>query len=244
MRSLDSLPVSDNHQMNAMEPGTMSSETLPLSLDHLTATSIEDAQCPFEDSVTSWLNQGYACHLAAQNLTYLCEDGDSLADHARTSTPVEEQSGELPAVAEGLKSDDVVILKYLISIFVRKVLHRILVSECYGCRVDHPSQRRHSCLYEPHIFYYDTRYDEICEGLFTPTLTDALGYAIRTVSGKTVTPCRILGGVDVITNDMRSEPYIVEKLDQVIKDTDGLLIDHALGRIMHLWKGGDPADHP
>ena len=201
----------------------------------------EDATCSTDvytmggvnDDPNTWLNHDYAVMLGSQNLTYVTTPERSPLEPTATSTPKRKRSDvskeSLESIAEIAKCkdilfsecllpEDVEILKSVLYLCLRKVVGRKIEDDCYGCTVDYPSQLQHSCLFEPPIFYFERFYETICEMLFTPELHRALAYGLHAIRGKTVSPYRILGAAEVIISDLRSEPYIIEKLDQASKD--------------------------
>ena len=120
-----------------------------------------------------------------------------------------------PSSADRLDHDDIGVLRCVVGWCVEILIVSALERACYGCSVNHPSQRQHTCLYEPDAYHYDTSYNDICMGLFKPTLPCALGHAMKMLRGKMVSEHRIMGAVDVIVSEWRSEPYIIEKLRQI-----------------------------
>lgn len=59
------------------------------------------------------------------------------------------------------------ILKYLYARMVLDLLPHVVIENCYGCEVDHPSQVQHTCLMwtkMEHLgIYFDTVYKKIDE---------------------------------------------------------------------------------
>ena len=207
----------------------------------------DDAQCSTDIIASAWLNHEYVQKLVDENLTFMNDDlVADVVDPIVTSTPVNTLSDGMRDILPTyscLKVDDITLVKSIVCLCVKNVIHHRLVAECFGCTVDHPSQRRHSCLYEPPAYYFATHYDDICEALFIPALTNALGYALHAVYGKTVHPERLLGAVEVIVSEMCSEPYIIESLDKATKDiTDGES-NHVLDTSVSLFSAGNKYDH-
>ena len=203
----------------------------------------EDAMCSTEIITSACLNHEYAKKLGDENLTFM---NGHVTDPIATSTPVNTLSGGLgPTVPtySCLKLDDITLVKSIVYLCVKNVVHHRLVAECFGCTVDHPSQRRHSCLYEPPAYYFAAHYDDICEALLIPALTNALGYALHAVYGKTVHGERLLGAAEVIVSEMRSEPYIIEGLDRAMKDIGEGFSIHVLDTSLSLWAAGNGYDH-
>ena len=208
---------------------------IPPAEDAICSTEVYSAGCVSDDPNT-WLNYDYATMLGSQNLTYVTGAGRSPDEPIDASTPKRKRSNTAMESSESydetakfkelllshrcicLLHEDVEVLKSVIYVCLRSLVRRKIVEDCYGCNVDHPSQLQHSCLFEPPIFYFERCYETICGWLFIPGLHRALAYALDSIRGKTVSPQRIMGAVEVIISDLRSEPYIIEKLNEASKD--------------------------
>ena len=117
--------------------------------------------------------------------------------------------------AERLDHDDIKALRCVIAWCVESLIVSGLEGACYGCLVNHPSQRHHTCLYEPDAYHFDRCYDDICVELFKPSLPGALCHALVLLRRKTVSAHRVMGAAEAIVSEWRSEPYIIEKLKEI-----------------------------
>ena len=194
------------------------------------------------DAPTHWVH-AYGQRLGEQNLTFL----DTVEEEV--TTPILHQD-----IRDTVKNDhtsdlqdeicmragDIAVLKGTLCLFLESVIGTALEADCYGCLVNHPSQLQHSCLFEPCLHYFEIRFDVLCDNLFKPTLAAALSYALKNLCSKDISTSRILGAADAIVHELKSEPYILEKLKEIIAL---FLTDAAQPTVTHclkLWLGDCP----
>nr|DAC81403.1 TPA_asm: acintoc5 [Pimephales minnow adintovirus] len=126
-----------------------------------------------------------------------------------------------------IKAATVLILEHLIGV-KRK-------DECEGCLIDHPSQMQHSCLFDPPNYYFDTHFDELSAKLFKPNFHSIIAIILNRC-GLRSRAHRIQGTVGAILHELKDEPFILAKLD----DIRGKLLDKACTEIVHdvvdLWE--------
>lgn len=77
--------------------------------------------------------------------------------------------------------------------------------------MDHPSQTRNACLYEPSAYYFHGCFDEISLKLLRPELKNILAQALN-LCGVTPHLQRIQGAVEMILFELKDEMYIVKQL--------------------------------
>ena len=73
---------------------------------------------------------------------------------------------------------------------------------CNGCKIDHPSQRQHSCLFEfdqIRCMYFD----QILDSVFRPSLGKALHYLFAQISPKAFSQDKLLGAVETLRHYLR-----------------------------------------
>lgn len=58
----------------------------------------------------------------------------------------------------------------LVASLLEVIIDRDMVKNCRGCEIDHPSQLRHSCLFEADPNYFDQHFEEILEKIHVPWL--------------------------------------------------------------------------
>lgn len=103
------------------------------------------------------------------------------------------------------------IIKAVVTVLLEHLIDKRMKKECAGCEVDHPSQTRHSCLFEPAPYYFYGCYDEISQKLLKPELKNILANTLKPF-GLTPHLQRIQGTVESVLCDLRDEIYIVEEL--------------------------------
>ncbi|MGH0137267.1 UNVERIFIED_CONTAM: hypothetical protein FKN15_013113 [Acipenser sinensis] len=111
------------------------------------------------------------------------------------------------------------IVKGLLASLLEVIIDRDLQKNCAGCAVDHPSQRWHSCLFEADYGYFNRRVEEIIAKIHVPWLKILVSKALHLLDfflplnkiQKLVEDCLI---------ELRPEPYIKEKLQQLQQDLD------------------------
>ena len=87
-------------------------------------------------------------------------------------------------------------------------------NNCISCEYEHPSQRRHSCLFEPEAFYFQYSFDNQVSKIKTPWLSANFSEAL-TVFGQKPNPVHVLGAVETLVSELKDEPYIREKLFEI-----------------------------
>ncbi|XDV31530.1 hypothetical protein PO909_002521 [Leuciscus waleckii] len=127
-----------------------------------------------------------------------------------------------------IKAATVVLLQHLIG--------KKLKNDCEGCEIDHPSQLQHSCLFDPPNYYFDTHFDELSTKLFRPYFHAIIGILLGRLGLKSH-PHRIQGTVRTILHELKDEPFIAAKLEEI----SARLLDKPCEEIVHdvvdLWEG-------
>ena len=152
-------------------------------------------------------------------------DDDETLMEAPKCAPTEDVDGQV--CATGLR-----LIKSAVVVILQHIIDNKLKETCLGCEVNHPSQRRHSCLFEPDIFFFEKHYDEITRTLFTPGLRHAIAGLLKCF-GIQLPLLKIQGCAETVVCELRSEPYIVEKLQEIRES----LVDHISGQFV-----GDAVD--
>ena len=87
--------------------------------------------------------------------------------------------------------------------------------DCYGCEVDHPSQRQHACLYPPEPGYFRTNFDQLAASLLSWDFIPALKYTLEK-TGLNVEEARVEGAADAFLYNLKPEEDILEKAGEII----------------------------
>ncbi|XDV47098.1 hypothetical protein PO909_016812 [Leuciscus waleckii] len=106
------------------------------------------------------------------------------------------------------------IIKAVLAGILEFFIDKRMQNSCDGCTVDHPSQTRHTCLFEPSAYYFYGCFEEISLKLLTPELKNILAQALSQYGGRPHLQ-RIQGAVEAILYDLKDEMYIVEQLSLI-----------------------------
>ncbi|KAL0152654.1 hypothetical protein M9458_052377 [Cirrhinus mrigala] len=128
------------------------------------------------------------------------------------------------------------IIKALIVLLLQHIIDKKLRDECEGCATDHPSQLQHTCLFEPTAYYFDSRFEELCRKLFKPDLQTIIDFTLRRCGLKSNNILRIQGTAGAILHELRDEPFIVAKLQEIREK----LLDESYKKVVYdavdLWQ--------
>ena len=176
-----------------------------------------------------WINK-FCTVLGYHNLAFLRNYGVSTPSPASETpdTTVDETDGCLGDTGHR-------IIKAILAVILEILIDKQMKKDCLGCTVDHPSQTRHSCLFEPCAYYFYGCFEEISLKLHTPELKNILAQALSQYGGKPHLQ-RIEGAVEVILYGLKDEMYIVEQLSLIREK----LIDESCKEIIYTavdkWK--------
>lgn len=130
---------------------------------------------------------------------------------------------------DGMTTPEVLkLIKSCVCIVLQHVINRMLNESCFGCEVDHPSQRQHSCLYEPVAYYYQTHIVDIKERLFKTGVLQVIVQVLKTY-GLHLPTQKIFGAVEAFVYELEEEPYICEKLRNIEEN----LVDRQRGQFVY-----------
>ena len=135
-----------------------------------------------------------------------------------------------------IRSDGFKIIKATVVVLLEHIINKKLKELCLGCEVDHPSQIRHSCLFEPGPYFFDAYFDELTRNLVRPDLKHIVAQALSRC-GLRVHPQRIQGSVEAILHELRDEVFIVEKLREVREKVVDVSSEQIVYDAVDSWKG-------
>lgn len=202
-------------------------ETLPAMPDD-NATPLETLPQTYNNG---WLDK-FCMELGYHNLTFLTTPyGSSGAiAGAEACAGVDDTDG-------CIRIDAFKIIKATIVVILEHLINKKLKELCLGCAVDHPSQLRHSCLFEPSAYFFDAYFEELTRNLVKPELKHIIAQALNRF-GLRINPHRIQGSVDAILCELRDEVYIVEKLREVREKVVDVASEQIVYDAVDCWKGG------
>lgn len=106
------------------------------------------------------------------------------------------------------------IIKGAVTVVLQHIVNAKLKQDCLGCEIDHPSQMQHSCLFEPTAYYFAAHFLEFSRKLFTDKLYNIVASALQR-RGFKVDIRTIQGAASAICHELKDEPYIIAKLDDI-----------------------------
>ncbi|KAL1266467.1 hypothetical protein QQF64_002142 [Cirrhinus molitorella] len=204
-------------------------ETMPAMPDD-NATHLENTPQPCDNS---WLDK-FCLELGYHNLTFLTTPYGSAGAIAGAAAyaGVDDTDG-------CISTDAFRIIKATIVVILEHLINKKLKELCQGCEVDHPSQLRHSCLFEPCAYFFDAYFEELSRSLIKPELKHIIAQSLMRF-GLRINPQRIQGSVDAILCELRDEVYIVEKIREKVVDVNS---EQIVNDAVDSWKGTSKISH-
>ncbi len=95
---------------------------------------------------------------------------------------------------------------------------------------------QHSCLFDPPNFYFDTHFDELSGKLFKPFFHSIIGILLNRCGLKSH-PHRIQGTVGTILHELKDEPFIVAKLEEIRLKLLDKPCKEIVYDVVDLWQG-------
>lgn len=138
-----------------------------------------------------------------------CTNGEDVCGNLKAISPADNNGSS--DVADCVAELPLRLVKACVCVTLQHIITRHLEKSCHGCFVNHPSQFRHSCLFEPDSFYFQTHLVEIKRDLFKPPLIQSLTHCLRHYGFK-ANPLKLQGAVEAIVFELTVVPYICEHL--------------------------------
>lgn len=173
---------------------------------------------------------------------------DNAVHHIQTDDPAESSGslmevGDTPIdITDGFFTDlGYNVIKGVVTVVLQHIINVKLKEECLGCEIDHPSQMQHSCLFEPTSYYFASHFLEFSRKLFKDKLYHLAASALQR-SGFKADTRTIQGAACAIYYELKDEPYIVAKLEEIRQsllnnDTDKLFCD-----VVNTWYSPTDSD--
>ncbi len=166
--------------------------------------------------------------------------GSDLGSHNLTYLPIAKAGLDTKAgldATDGCFSDvGFKIIKAATVVLLEHLIGDKLKEDCEGCAIDHPSQLQHSCLFDPPNFYFDTHFDELSGKLFKPFFHSIIGILLNRCGLKSH-PHRIQGTVGTILHELKDEPFIVAKLEEIRLKLLDKPCKEIVYDVVDLWQG-------
>ena len=120
---------------------------------------------------------------------------------------VEEEEEEEPhATTRSLTEDDLDTIQEFLSRCQELASWEKNEALCYGCQINHPSQRRHPCLFQFEqikLMYFD----QILDSVFKPSLGKALHYLFSQISPEPFSQEKLLGAAETLKHYLKLEHH-------------------------------------
>ena len=136
------------------------------------------------------------------------------------------------------------IVKGALSHILGHIIDSDLKESCYGCAIDHPSQRQHSCLYPPDIYYFEANFDKLVKRLFKPWLKYALAKALTVFGVKPPHLSKLQGAAEAIVCSFKEEPFIRETLQELRNTVTDQPSEKACFDAVSFWNEHSFLDEP
>lgn len=219
------------------DDNAVSQESTPVYCNNTAKTDVtmsDDSAIPLEPHPqtcdNSWLDK-FCMDLGYHNLTFLTTPYGNTGSIAGAAAYAGADYTDGCIRADGFK-----IIKATVVVLLEHLINKKLKELCAGCEVNHPSQIRHSCLFEPGPYFFDAYFEELSRSLLKPELKHIVAQALSRC-GIRVHPQRIQGSVDAILHDLRDEVYIVEKLREVREKVVDDTCEQIVNDTVDSWKG-------
>lgn len=117
-----------------------------------------------------------------------------------------------------------------------RIIEKDLREHCNGCAIDHPSQRQHSCLYDPEDFYLHFNAKRLLTKLFRPWLKYTLARALK-LCGVSRIPSleKIQAAAETTVCELRDEPDFKTALRDIKHKTASVYNDTVNEDIVEYW---------
>ncbi|KAF5885373.1 zinc finger BED domain-containing protein 4-like [Clarias magur] len=123
------------------------------------------------------------------------------------------------------------------------VLYCYLEETCYGCNVDHPSQKHHACLWGiPDDFFRDN-FGEVRKRLWTDRFIPSIRLFLEANSLSPTDESKLRGVAETFLHELRFIPNIEDTLLQIQKVLTGedetTPKNRSLEQVVNFWYGND-----
>lgn len=112
------------------------------------------------------------------------------------------------------------LLKMVVIHLVNHALHDVFKESCYGCQVNHPSQKQHECLWPLPGTYYRDNFTKLMGKLWNGRFTSAISRFL-TSNGVYGTGGRVQGATEMILYELKNVENISDKFDEIYGNISG-----------------------
>jgi hypothetical protein len=105
-------------------------------------------------------------------------------------------------------------IKASVATLLNVVIGEYIREKCIGCEINHPSQRRHPCLYDPPRYYFFNHFEELVKRLWSCRFIPALVIALESMGIAPSIP-RVYGVTEAFLHELKEALFIHEKLKEI-----------------------------
>lgn len=132
---------------------------------------------------------------------------------------LENDDGDQSAPTMALSENFAEHVKTMVVLLVNHAMCRCWKEACYGCEVDHPSQKHHPCLWPIPGYYYQTHFNEIVKKLWNDSFIPAISHYLS-ANGLYGGVRRIRGAVEAILHELKQTEDIHVPIRQMYDKID------------------------
>ena len=131
-------------------------------------------------------------------------------------------------------------VKTIILHLLNGVVYKYWEEICHGCQINHPSQNQHDCLWGIPAYFYETKFEQLTERLWTDRFIPAI-QRFLTAKRIYVDEARIHGAAEAILYELKSVVWITDHITKMYdtKIGDDYIKTVQLRVISDYWKGDD-----
>lgn len=105
-------------------------------------------------------------------------------------------------------------IKASVATLLDVVIGEYIREKCIGCEINHPSQRRHPCLYDPPRYYFFNNFEALVKRLWSCRLIPSLVRALEAMGLVPSIP-RVYGVTEAFLHELKEAIHIHEKLKEI-----------------------------
>lgn len=117
-------------------------------------------------------------------------------------------------VDDRLCSKSLSLIKAVLVEILQYIIEERMKELCNGCKIDHPSQRQHTCLYDPDSYFFRNYYNDITKKLYTAKLKPIVSDLLKS-SGIQLSFLKIQGCIETIVCELVYVESIFDRLQEM-----------------------------
>ena len=131
-------------------------------------------------------------------------------------------------------------VKTIILHLLNDVVNKYWEEICYGCQINHPSQKQHDCMWAIPDYFYETKFEQLTGRLWTDRFIPAI-QRFLTIKKIYVDEARIHGAAEAILYELKSVVRITDHITKMYDTEIGndYIKTVQLRVISDYWKGED-----